>query len=151
MASINNMKAMLNRETRKHLRVHATESWRKECLRKANYTCAITGKKATKGCQLDVHHANKTFDSIMYEAHKKLNIKHHRYITEYKPGEIDLLIQEIKEMHKDVQGIVILHTMHMEFHQQYGKKATYDDYKTFKKYKKTKLYKAKNGSHRKIA
>ncbi len=147
MASINNMKAMLNRETKKYLRIHGTEEWKKECLRKAGYKCEITGKTS----QLDVHHINNAFDSIMHKAHKKLDIKYHKYITEYNTGEIDLLIQEIKEMHKDVQGAVMLHGLHMEFHQHYGKKATTDDYKAFKKYKRTKLYKAKNGAHKKIA
>lgn len=151
MASINNMKAMLNRETRKHLRIHGTEEWKKECLRKAGYKCEITGSKSSQKNPLDVHHMNNAFDSIMHKAHKKLNIKYHKYITEYNTGEIDLLIQEIKEMHKDVQGVVILHGMHMEFHQHYGKKATTDDYKAFKKYKRTKLYKIKNGAHKKAA
>lgn len=146
-----NIKGTINRCTRKYLRANATEEWRRECLRKAGYKCEITGKAATPGSPLDVHHKNTTFKSIMKKAHKKLNIKYHESITEYKPEELAALIQEIKEMHKDVEGVVIRHSLHMEFHEYYGKNATADDYKAFKKYKKTRIYKAKNGSHKKAA
>jgi hypothetical protein len=138
-----NIKGMLNRETKKYLRTNATDEWKRSCLKKANYKCDITGKSG----QLDVHHKNITFDSIMIKAHKKLNIKHHKYITEYKPEELAALIEEIKEMHKDVQGVVILHNIHMEFHQHY-KESTTENYKAFKKYKRTRLYKSKNGSYK---
>lgn len=149
--SIYNVKATLNRETRKYLRINGTEEWKKQCLKKANYKCEITGKKSIPSNQLDVHHKNVTFDSIMEAAHKKLNIKHHKYIMDYKPEELAALVEEIKEMHKEVEGVVIRHTLHMAFHQQYGKKATSQDYKAFKKEQRTRLYKSKNGSYKKSA
>ena len=146
-----NIKGTINRDTRKYLRVNGTEEWRQQCLRKSNYKCEITGKQGTPKYPLDVHHKNITFDYIMTEAHKKLGIEHHKSITEYKSEDLAALVEEIKIMHKEVEGVVMRHSIHMEFHSYYGKKATADDYKAFKKYKKTRLYKSKNGSYKKTA
>lgn len=151
MTSINNMKAMLNRDTKKYLRIHGTEEWRKQCLKKANYRCNITGKEGCKKCPLDVHHKNVSFNSIMKKAHKKLNVQFHKLTIDYIAEDLAALVDLIKEMHKDVEGVVIKHTLHMAFHEYYGGKATADDYKEFRKLHKSRQYKAKNGSHRKAA
>ncbi len=146
-----NIKGTINRDTRKYLRVNGTEEWRRQCLKKAGYKCDITGKPGIPSSPLDVHHKNVTFDSIMMEAHKKLGVEHKKSITEYKSEDLAALVEEIKEMHKEVEGVVIKHTLHMDFHNYYGKQATAEDYKAFKKYKRTRLYKSKNGSYKKTA
>lgn len=149
MANIN---YLLNRNTKKYLRIHGTKEWKQRCLKKANYKCEVSGRKAVKSNKLDVHHKNISFDKIMRQAHDKLNIKYHKCILDYTKEDLEALVEEIKAIHKDsVEGIVLTHNLHMNLHGHYGKNPSEKDFKEFKRYHRTRQYKSINGSHKKAS
>ena len=153
MRNIKNMKMVCiqkNQKTLKYLRFNCTSEWRKECFRKANNVCEITGRKNKPTLKLEVHHASESFDSISKKVHKQLGIKYHEFTFDYKPEDLAAVVEGIKEAHKDVIGVVISEDMHATLHKKF-KNPTYEDYKQFKKEYRRKLYQCKNSSRRKVA
>lgn len=140
--SIYGLKIMYNTNTRKYLR-QATESWKQECIRKANYTCYVSGKKKGKSnLILTVHHSETSFESIVKQAHDALGIKYRRTTTEYQPGELKAVMEEVERIHREehIEGIVLTKEIHDSFHAQYGKNAPMADLRAMKKnYRKTQV------------
>lgn len=147
MSNINNVRAIYNQKTLKYLRFNATSEWRKECFKKANNTCEITGRKNKPTSKLEVHHASESFDSIVRRVHKQLGIKYHEFIYDYKPDDLQAVVEAVKEAHKDVVGAVIAEDMHAILHKKFTN-PTYEDYKQFKKNYRRTLYQRKNNSRK---
>lgn len=126
--SIHSLKIMYNHNTRKFLRT-ASEDWKRSVIAAANYTCFITGKKHknNNGVVLTAHHVGRTFNSIVREAHNNLNIKYHELTTDYASGELNALLEEIKRLHRGIEGICLTKEAHDKLHRDYGKHATIDD------------------------
>lgn len=150
MSKLNNVRASYNQKTIKYLRYHSTSEWKQECFRKANNTCEITGRKGKPSLKLQVHHASESFESISKRVHKELGIKYHKFTYDYKPEDLAVLVEGIKEAHKDVIGAVITEDIHTILHNKFNN-PTYEDYKQFKKVYKRNLYQKKNSSRRKTA
>lgn len=151
--SIHKLKIMYNHNTRKYLR-QAAEGWKQEHLRKSG-TCFITGKKHknNNGVILTVHHVGRTFNSIVKEAHRNLNIKYHELTTDYAPGELTAVSEEITRLHKNIEGICLTKDMHDKLHKIYGPNATMDDIREMKRnYRKmnhdnrNRVYKSKRSA-----
>lgn len=147
--SIHKLRLSYNHNTRKFLR-QATEDWKQECLRKANYTCFITGKKkkGNSGLILTAHHVNRTFNSIVKEAHRNLNIKYHELTNEYAPGELNAVLEEIKRLHKDIEGICLTKEVHDKLHKIYGPNASMEDVREMKRNYRRSNHNSRNGVYK---
>ena len=154
--AINKLKIMYNTNTRKYLR-QATESWKRNIIDKAGKTCFITGKKQknNNGVYLTVHHSEVSFESIVKQAHDALGIKYRKVTTDYAPGELQAVMDEIQRIHREenIEGICIEKSWHDRFHAQYGKDGTMDDLRETKRnYRKMnhnnrcKVYKSKRSA-----
>lgn len=152
--SINKLKIMYNHNTRKFLR-QATEDWKRSVISAANNTCFVTGKKkkGNSGLVLTAHHVNRTFNSIVKESHRNLNIRYHEMTHEYQPGELNAVLEEIKRLHKDIEGICLTKEVHDKLHKTYGPHATLDNLREMKRnYRKMnhenrcKVYKSKRSA-----
>lgn len=147
--AINKLKIMYNTNTRKYLR-QATESWKRNVIDKAGKTCFITGKKQKNNNSvfLTAHHVDRTFNSIVKEAHRNLNIKYHEITTEYKPGELDAVLEEIKRLHKGIEGICLTKEIHDKLHKIYGPNATMDDVREMKRNYRRSNHNSRNGVYK---
>ena len=154
--SINKLKIMYNRNTRKYLR-QGTDSWKRNVIKSSGYTCFITGKTQKKGnnVYLTAHHVSKSYDEILRDAHNNLQIKFHPTITEYQPGELNALLAEIERIHRDenIEGVCIEKSFHDRLHTQYGHDATMSDIREMKRnYRKmnhdnrNRVYKSKRSA-----
>ena len=147
--NLNHIRGTYNHDTLKYLRYNATNEWRNKALRAANYKCEVSGRKTSKKDYLVVHHLDKTFDSIVREAHKKLNLKFYKTIDKYLQDELDKLVQLIKDMHKDVRGMVLTVEIHSRIHKKFGFNPSKEEVLLFKKNFKRYQYQQKN-LHRSI-
>ena len=152
--AISKLKIMYNTNTRKYLR-QATESWKRNVIRNSGYTCFVSGRKQKNGnsVYLTAHHVDRTFNSIVKEAHRNLNIKYHEATTEYKSGELASVLAEIERLHRDIEGICLCKEWHDKLHKIYGPNATLDDIREMKRnYRKmnhetrNKVYKSKKSA-----
>ena len=148
--NIHKIKGSYNRRTTSYLRYHATNEWKEECFRKANNTCEITGRRGKSTLRLVVHHANESFLSISKRVHRELGVRYHDCIDDYKPEDLQAVVNGIKEAHQTCIGVVITEDMHTILHQKFTN-PTYEDYKQFKKAYRRNLYQRKNNSYRKVA
>lgn len=143
------MKVIYNKKTIIYLRHMTTKEWKTKHLKQANYRCEITGKKYSYNkTPLTVHHLDKSFDSIVRQAHEELQIKYHTYIDEYLESDLNKLIQLIIDIHKTVKGIVLEANTHTIIHQRFGNNPTEEQVKQYKKIYKSNLYKKKNSSYK---
>lgn len=147
--SISKLKIMYNHNTRKYLR-QASEDWKRSVIRNSGYTCFITGKKQTKnnGVFLTAHHVGRTWNSIMREAHNNLNIKYHDKTTDYASGELTALLEEIKRLHRGIEGICLTKEIHDKLHRDYGKHATMDDVREMKRNYRRMNHQNRNGVYK---
>lgn len=105
--NIHKIKGSYNRRTTSYLRYHATNEWKEECFRKANNQCEITGKRGKSTLRLTVHHCNESFFSISKRVHRELGVKYHECIDDYKPEDLQAVVDGIKEAHKTCIGVVM--------------------------------------------
>lgn len=152
--SISKLKIIYNRNTRKYLR-QATEDWKRSIIKSSGNTCFITGKKQKNGnnVYLTAHHVSRTYNSIVREAHHNLNIQYHELTDSYAPGELTALLEEIKRLHRGMDGICLCKEWHDKLHKQYGPNATMDDIREMKRnYRKmnhdnrNRVYKSKRSA-----
>ena len=146
-----NVRLSLNHKTRKFLR-QATEDWKQECLRKANYTCFVTGKTRKNGNKiiLTAHHCgDHTFNSIVKAAHKNLHIQYRELTNQYQPGELNAVLEEVKRLHKEgVEGICLEKEVHDKIHKLYGKNVTMDQIREFRRNYRRSNYNSRNGVYK---
>ena len=147
--SLNYIRGTYNHDTLKYLRYNATHEWRDKALKAANYKCEISGRKTTKKDYLVVHHLDRTFSSIVYEALDTLNLKFYKTIDKYSQDELDKLVQLVKDIHKDVKGMVLTVEIHSRIHKKFGYDAPKEEVLLFKKNFKRYQYQQKN-LHRSI-
>ena len=151
MANIYKIKSTMNKKTTVYLRYQATSEWRASALKKANYKCEISGKKSCGKNPLVVHHLTKSFDEIVRDAHKQLNIDFHKTIDDYNKDDLKALIELIKEIHKEVEAIVLTDQLHTKIHTLFGSNPRPEEVKSYKKTFRRKQYKDKNYNYNKIA
>ena len=147
--SLNCIRGTYNHDTFKYLRYNATSEWREIALKAANYKCEISGRKTSKKDYLVVHHLDRTFNSIVNEALDTLNLKFYKTIDKYTQEELDKLVQLVKEIHKDVRGMVLTVEIHNRIHKKFGFNASKEEVLLFKKNYKRYQYQQKN-LHRSI-
>lgn len=99
----------------KHMRNIVTD-WTKQTLKEQNYTCQISDKR---GGELDVHHLF-SFNLILDEVLKKLNIPVYQNIGEYTQEELIEMEELLLELHNKYGGVVLTKDIHKEFHSIYG-------------------------------
>jgi hypothetical protein len=147
--AINKLKIMYNTNTRKYLR-QATEDWKRNVIKNSGYTCFVTGKKQTNGNRvyLTAHHVSQTYNSIVKQSHRNLNIQYHELTTEYKPGELTALLEEMKRLHKGIEGICLTKEVHDKLHKQYGPHATMDDVREMKRNYRRNNHNSRNGVYK---
>lgn len=92
--------------------------WKNDALSKSYNICFITG--LSRPDRMDVHHANDSFDNLMNRTFQELGINYRSTVKEYNPRELRILSSKILELHKGVQGIVLLQEVHQLFHKEYG-------------------------------
>ena len=151
MANIHKLKGEMNRRTTSYLRYHCTSNWRDAAFKKANYKCEISKKESCAKNPLVVHHLTKPFDVIVREAHQQLNLDFHRVIDGYESSDLKALVDLVKEMHKDVEAIVLTKGLHTKIHDKFGANPNPEDIKTYKKEYRRKQYKHKNYGYKKTA
>ncbi len=147
--SISKLKIMYNHSTRKYLR-QATEDWKRSIIKSSGNTCFITGKKQKNGngVILTAHHVSQTFNSIVKESHRNLNIQYHELTNEYAPGELTALLEEMKRLHKGIEGICLTKEVHDKLHKQYGPHATMDDVREMKRNYRRNNHNSRNGVYK---
>ena len=146
--NLNTLRGAYNNKTISYLRYHSTTEWKTSCLKKAKYACEITGKSSSKKTRLTVHHLDRPFESIVKDAHKQLGIKFHKFVDQYDKSDMDALVKLIKEMHKDVQGIVLTSDIHQRIHDKFGKNPTQEQVRSYKKGYKSYVFRAKNSHYK---
>lgn len=147
--SISKLKIMYNHNTRKYLR-QATDDWKRSIMKSSGYTCFITGKKQKNGngVILTAHHVSQTFNSIVKQAHRNLNIQYHELTNEYASGELTAVMEEIKRLHKDIEGICLTKESHDKLHKEYGPHATMDDVREMKRNYRRSNHNSRNGVYK---
>jgi hypothetical protein len=110
--------------------------WKKESLKSYDYKCVLTGE--TKN--LEVHHLH-SFNLIIDEILKDLNLPLHDEIGEYNEDELSKIESKNLEKHRQYPlGVPITKSLHKQFHTIYGDNASIEDFKAFmNKYDKQKL------------
>jgi hypothetical protein len=151
MANIYKIKGTMNKKTTVYLRYQATSEWRASALKKANYKCEISGKKSCGKNPLVVHHLTKSFNEIVRDAHKQLDIDFHKTIDDYKEDDLKALVELIKDIHKEVEAIVLVEGLHDKIHEMFGANPKPEEVKAYKKEYRRKQYKHKNSGYKKIA
>lgn len=107
---------------------HYIAPWKKDCLKKSNFKCEITGRSD----DLVVHHF-VNFSDIVKQASKNTNIPILNYVSEYSLEDREKLSQEVLHLHEIENGIVLTREIHDEFHKIYGKeKNTKEQFLEFK-------------------
>lgn len=146
MNQILTMRAMYNRNLKRWLRFQLKD-WRESSLRKANYTCFVTGKKSSgKHCfPIDVHHLDITFDMILHEALDTLGLALHKLTTDYTPEELEQVLQEVIRLHQDTPYLVLSRDAHENIHRLYGSNPTMEQIREYKRNYNTRRRNALNG------
>ena len=151
MASIYRLKGELCRNTITYLRYNATYEWKSEALKKADYKCELSNKKSCAKNPLVVHHLTKSFDEIVRDAHRQLNLDYHKTIDNYKEDDLKALVELIKNIHKEVGALVLTDHLHAKIHSLFGSNPDPEEVKAYKKEFRRKNYKVKNITHKKTA
>lgn len=112
--------------TKKHLRRQLID-W-KHSVKQTQTKCYVTGSTD----ELEIHHANKSFSDIFNEAHEKLGLEYHKEIKDYDKADLQALIDEVVDMHKDVVPVVLHKDIHKQLHKQYGEHVNMDQIENFK-------------------
>lgn len=89
--------------------------WVQESLTKNNNKCWVTGVSE----ELEVHHFYN-FKKVLLNILDKNNIPIRYEIKEYSKTELDIILKECIEYHKNNLGIPLNKTIHKEFHSRYG-------------------------------
>jgi hypothetical protein len=146
MSQILTTRAMYNRNLKRWLR-YQLKDWRESSLRKANYTCFITGKKSSvkHHLPLDVHHLDITFDTILHEALDALGLAFHKLTTDYTPEELEQVLQEVKRRHQDTPYLVLSRNAHENIHRLYGSNPTMEEIREYKRSYNTRRRNCING------
>ena len=150
MRHILDTRAIYNRNTKKYIRFQLNE-WRSQELRKANYTCFISGKQSTKkhSFPIDVHHLEVTYDSILMKAHKELGLTYKELTTDYEPEDLKRLVEKVKELHKNTPTLCLSRNLHEKIHYLYGNNPTLEQIREFKRSYSIRHYKTCNANHKK--
>lgn len=150
MNQILTMRAMYNRNLKKWLRFQLKE-WHDNSLRKANYTCFITGKKSSgkNHFPLDVHHLDITFDMILHQALDALGLAFHKLTTDYTPEELEQVLEEVTRRHQDTPYLVLSRDAHENIHRIYGSNPTMEQIREYKRSYNTRRRNALNGNQKK--
>lgn len=106
--------------------------WREEILKKYNYRCCISGEKRN----LEIHHI-KSFHEIRDEVLRELGFearfKRSKWLTmDFTNDEIELIKKEVVKKHTLELGAPLTKELHKKFHNEYGRKATEEDFIEFK-------------------
>lgn len=90
--------------------------WKKDSLKANGYECVITGNKMS-----DIHHLY-SFNLIRDEALNNLNIPIKTQISEYTNEELESIVSECRNLHKQYGlGVPLSEEVHNLFHSIYGK------------------------------
>lgn len=92
------------------------KQWKKDVLKKYNYRCYITGNKSN----IVIHHL-KSFNTIVKEVFKELNLDVKRKLKDYTQEEVEIIRKLINEKHDANNGVVVYRPIHNNFHEIYGK------------------------------
>ena len=107
--------------------------WINEQLKKANYTCEITGEKSKK---LNVHHMTK-FTHIVDVTMDELGIKFKPEVKDYTDEEWRLITRKLDENNRKMANpIVMLDSVHRRFHQFCGGCSAPTSYEQLEQFKK---------------
>lgn len=101
-------------EIRDYFRKHIKQ-WKKDVLKKYNYSCALTNSKK----DLIVHHIT-SFSNILDDCFKELGYSKKKKISDYTPEELTLIEEKLLEKHTIENGIVLQRKVHNKFHSIYG-------------------------------
>lgn len=103
----------------------------KETVKRANgYKCSLTGGKNN----LQVHHLDKSFKTLLNEALILCNLIYHADITYYTAEQRELLTTTLLDLHKDVKAVLIRADLHKRFHREYSlSHCTEEDFYEFRK------------------
>ncbi|WP_336822908.1 hypothetical protein [Sporosarcina sp. USHLN248] len=102
--------------------------WKKQSLAKYNYRCALSGTRKS----LEVHHLNKSFIEIFYEALSSCDLKELSSVGEYSDAELEALVESFDLLHSENGlGAPISHKLHKKFHSIYGQNTTPKDFEEF--------------------
>ncbi len=150
--SLSKLRITYNTKTRKHLRA-ATEDWKRSIIEQSNRTCWVTGKKQNgkNGVYLTVHHSSeRTFNSISKQAHSNLGISYHHTTTDYGPGELNAVMDEIARIHREehIEGICICKEWHDRLHKEYGPHATMDQLREMRRSYRKMNHNNRNGVYK---
>ena len=151
---LGSIKGCYNTNTKKHIR-YILEDWKREEIRKADYTCFVSGKKSTKknSVNLTVHHLT-AFDDIIREAHENLGLEFHYNTKDYSKEDLTRLEDEMKRLHIDIPVIVLTKELHDLIHKTYGQNVDLSTIREFKKqYRKARnqTYNATYKKNRKVS
>lgn len=112
------------------VRSSTTTKWRNKCLEQSNYQCDISKNSA---CELVVHHLNYNFSDIVDEALNILQYPKYKYVNQYSKEEYSNILRLIREMHENIEGVVLDKKYHILFHSIYGhQNNTKEQYLEFK-------------------
>lgn len=97
-----------------YLRGHIGQ-WKKDSMINSGYKCVVTGERFD-----DIHHLY-SFNLIVDDVLKKLNIPMYNSVSDYTDEQIDDMISHIKLQH-DIHplGICLTSEIHTLFHNEYG-------------------------------
>ncbi|MCM3636380.1 hypothetical protein M3152_01520 [Sporosarcina luteola] len=102
--------------------------WKKQSLAKYNYRCVISGAKK----HLEIHHLNKSFIEIFYEALSSCNLKEFSSVGEYSDEELNALVESFDLIHfENGYGVPITRKLHQAFHSIYGQNTCQQDFEEF--------------------
>lgn len=113
------------------IRVHlkaAIKPWRDAIYKRQNSRCRISNQWRN----VDVHHATKSFSSIVDETFTATGIEYRPYTYEYTQEELNLLSVTILALHQNVRGVLVARRLHTLYHRQYGNSCTAENWKKFK-------------------
>lgn len=103
-------------------------SWKKETEKECNYKCIFTGEPV-----YEIHHL-QSFNSIVLEALKNLNLDLRGNASNYSKKELVELKEEVRKLHKTYPlGVCMAPRIHILFHTEYGKNSNINDFYDFKK------------------
>lgn len=86
-----------------------------EKMKEYNFKCAITGENG----KIEVHHLY-SFNKIVYDTMKELNLPIYENIYDYSESEITKISTLFLSKHINDWGVPLLSEIHDKFHKQYG-------------------------------
>ena len=91
-----------------------TKEWKENIMKKSNYKCEISGKRAD-----EVHHLY-SFNTLVFETLEELNIDINEDLSIYSDEELELMGNEFIKKHDSLQGVALSSEIHKKFHKIYG-------------------------------